>query len=145
MPQGDTILNRAWCCPVPLRLVAPDVSGNREFFPDATDSQPWHSFTSVCTPSHSFPPPILMIPYIDLKASPPPPQEQISLCSQKCWVLLFALYTEIRWGCKLSPNICSLEWRRRGGSEGWIGAHVVRCISVRICYVTCACVYTGVE
>lgn len=48
--------------------------------------------------------------------SPPPP------CSQKCWVLLFAFHAEIRWGCELSPNICSLEWRRRGeGRWGWDG------------------------
>ena len=35
---------------------AADVSGNREFT-YATDSQPWHTFTSACTPSHSLPPP----------------------------------------------------------------------------------------
>lgn len=42
----------------------------------------------------------------------PPP------CSQKCWVLLFAFYAEIRWGCELSLSICSLEWRRRGERRG---------------------------
>lgn len=60
----------------------------------------------------------LMMLYIEPKPPPPPTlfffQEQISRCSQKCWVLLFALYTQIRWGCKLSPNICSLEWSRKG-------------------------------
>lgn len=100
---------------------APGVWGNREFS-YATHLQPWHSFNSACTPSPSF----STLPHHH-EISPPPPhplfffQEQISLCSQKCWVLLFALYTEIRWGCKLSPNICSLEWSRRGEARtGWV-------------------------
>ena len=124
---------------------AADVSGNREFT-YATDSQPWHTFTSACTPSHSLrSPPSSWYLTLTQKASPPLPhfQEQISLCSQKCWVLLFALYTEIRWGCKLSPNICSLEWSRRGEARTGIGVHVAPCRSVRMCYVwicICLCV-----
>lgn len=90
--------------------------------------QPWHSFTSTCTspplwsqhlPLHEKPPP-----------TPPPP------CSQKCWVLLFAFHVEIRWGCELSPNICSLEWRRRGeGGRG--GREEGRVHGVHSTYVLC--------
>lgn len=81
-----------------------------------THSQPWHSFSSACTPPPPWPQ-HLTLHYVKSPHPPPPPlhpshyQERISLCKQNCWVLLVA---EIRWGCELSPNICSLEWRRRG-------------------------------
>lgn len=85
-------------------------------------SQPWHSFTSLCT-LPSFPPtrphlPTSQRPHPCFVIPPPHPHEQISLCSQKCWVLLFVEYIEICWGHKLSPNICSLEWRQEEARTG---------------------------
>lgn len=102
--------------------------GNRRF-PYATHVQPWHSFTSACTLHPHFfiiaPPPLSPSPrYLPLLNFFFffPSKSKFPFCRQKCWVLLFALYTEIRWGCKLSLNICSLEWSRRG--EARSGAHV---------------------
>lgn len=80
-------------------------------------------------------PTIFAILYIDSKTPPLPHfQEHICLSNQKCWVLLFALYTEIRWGCKLSQNICSLEGSMRGEARTGL-VRAVHCCSVRMCYV----------
>lgn len=130
------------------------ISGNEEF--SRNQSHNCDTLSPLHAPlfTHFFSP-ILMILYIDSKSFPPPYQEQISLCSQKCWVLLFALYTEICWGCKLSPNICSLEWSRRGEARTGLvcmlfSVALSECVMygfvwVCVCLCACACKWTIIQ
>lgn len=119
LPQEDTV------CALDIMTshrsdTAADVWGNEKFS---------YSFTSACNPSHSFLPHIPSSCCLTLTQSPHHTQththahtfkSRSRFCSQKCWVPLFALHTEIRWGCKLSPNICSLEWSRRSARTGLV-------------------------
>lgn len=150
-------MSHRMCCT--WRSVVPqtacELSGNVDFLP-TWGTYNLDTISPLLAPSFSLYPPLSLFShpqdtFLWLKGPtlmslpyPLPPREQISLCSQKCWVLLFAVYTEICWGCKLSPNICSLEWSWRGGKDR-TGVRVVERSSARMCYVwalcVCVCVY----